>query len=114
MENIELEFDRRKDLINSGRILYLGIEGKFTNLTIWKSRLYAKINPDNSEGIFMRIQKYQQYSVPLLKDTLSYIKNKKSPVHSLGVFDFPTSVDNLDEILKITIKLKERKENVLW
>jgi len=112
-EPYQKNLDERKQTLNSGNELCLGIEGRFTNLRIWKSRIHAPINPDNTEAIFMRLDKANDYSTPLTKETLEYIQDKKHCVHQLGKFDFPTSVDNLDEILNITQALVIRNA-VAW
>lgn len=104
----------RKTKINEGYELWLGIEERFTNLRIWKSRIHPKINPDNTEAIYMRLDKANAYSAPLSKETLKYINDETSPVHLLSKFDFPTSVENLDEILTIVEKLKVRTNVVQW
>jgi hypothetical protein len=110
----QLTNDERIKHINDGAELWLAIEGRFTNLIIWRSRIHAPINPDNSEGIYMRLDKANNYSVPLSVDKLNYIENDKSCVHELGKFDFPTSVDNLEEIINITQKLIVRMDVVAW
>jgi hypothetical protein len=106
--------EEKIDIINSGQELWLAIEGGFTNLRIWKARIHPKINPDNIEGIYMRLDKANEYSVPLSENTVNYINNEDSPVYKLAKFTFPTSVDNLDEILEITKKLPIRKNIVNW
>jgi hypothetical protein len=111
---IQKNLDERKTEILKGSELWLGIEGRFTNLRIWKSRIHPKINPDNTEAIYMRLDKANAYSTPLSKETLGYIQDEKSCVHQLAKFDFPTSIDNLDEILKITEKLVIRRDIVGW
>jgi hypothetical protein len=111
---IQKDLTERKTEIFKGNELWLGIEGRYTNLRIWKSRLHAPINPDNTEGIFMRLDKAHNYSVPLSTETLNYINDEKSCVHKLSKFDFPTSVDDLDEILEITKDLVIRRDIVSW
>ena len=106
--------DERVAIINNGTTLWLGIEGKTTNLRIWKDRLHAKCNPDNTEGIYVRLEKANEYSTPLSVEKLNYIENDKSPVHQLGKFDFPTNVENLNEIIELTLKLTIRKNIVSW
>ena len=111
--------ERVKD-VNNGYELWLGIEGRYTNLRIWKSRLNpvfnrdGSINPDKSEGIFMRLDKAHSYSAPVSEKTLGYIQDEKSIVHKLAKFEFPTSVENLNEIIEITKSLKIRMDIVEW
>lgn len=111
---IQKNLDERKAEINKGNELWLGIEGRYTNLRIWKSRIHPLINPDNTEAIYMRLDKANEYSTPLSKETLKYINDDKSCVHKLAKFDFPTSIDNLDEILSITENLVIRRDIVQW
>jgi hypothetical protein len=111
---VHKSLEERTELLNNGSELWLSIEGRYTNLRIWKARIKALIDPDNTEGIYMRLDKANAYSVPLSEETLEYIQDKKSVVHQLGKFSFPTSVDNLEEILKITEKLAVRRDIVRW
>lgn len=106
--------EEKLNIVNNGKDLWLAIEGRFTNLRIWKSRIHPKINPDDTEGIYMRLDMANQYSVPLSAETVKYIQNEDSPVYKLAKFDFPTSVDNLAEILEITKKMPIRKNIVIW
>jgi hypothetical protein len=111
---IQKNLDERLAAINKGSELWLAIEGRYTNLRIWKSRIHAKVNPDNTEGIYMRLDKANNYSVPLNSETVNHIENKKSVVYQLAKFEFPTSVDNLNEILEITKNLVIRRDIVAW
>lgn len=111
---IQKTLEEREVTLNKGFTLELGVEGRHTNLFIWKSRIHPKANPDNTEAIYMRLDKANNYSVPLSSKTVGYIKNEKSPVYQLAKFDFPTSVDNLKEILEITKDLVIRRDVVQW
>ena len=113
-EPIQKDLEDRVKAINSGQELWLAIEGRYTNLRIWKSRLHAPINPDNTEGIFMRLDKANNYSTPLSVETHGYLDNQNSPVSQLVKFDFPTSIDNLNEILEITKNMIIRRDIVAW
>lgn len=110
----QLSIDERIKHINDGCDLWLAIEGRYTNLRIWKGRLHAPIHNDNTQGIYMRLDRANQYSVPLSVETLNYLENEKSCVHQLGKFSFPVSVDNLEEIINITQKLIIRMDVVGW
>ena len=94
--------EQRLEEINKGYTLELAIEDRFTNLRIWKSRIHAPINPDNTEAIYMRLDRCNCYSVPLSVDTHKYLENSETPVKELTKFSFPTSIDNLNEIIEIT------------
>lgn len=111
---IQKNVAEREASINNRSELWLAIEGRYTNLRIWKSRIHAKVNPDNTEAIYMRLDKANAYSVPLSSKTVGYIENENSPVYQLTKFDFPTSVDNLKEILEITKDLVIRRDVVQW
>ena len=117
---IQKNVDERIKSVNDGYELWLGIEGRYTNLRIWKSRLNpifnrnGSINPDKSEGIFMRLDKANSYSAPVNEKNLGYIQDEKSVVHKLAKFEFPTSVENLNEIIEITKSLKIRRDIVEW
>jgi hypothetical protein len=113
-EPIQMNVDERIKFVNEGYELWLGIEGRYTNLRIWKSRLHAKVNPENTEGIFMRLDKANSYSAPVNENNLGYIQDEKSVVHKLAKFEFPTSVENLNEIIEITKSLKIRRDIVEW
>ena len=105
--------DRKKIILDSEE-LWLGIEGKYTNLRIWKGRIHPKNNSDDTEAIYMRLDKANAYSAPLYKESLQYIENKKSCVYQLAKFECPTALETLDEILEITKGLSIRKNIVVW
>ena len=111
---IQKSIDERINHINDGADLWLAIEGRYTNLRIWKGRIHPKSNSDNTEAIYMRLDRANQYSVPLSVETLTYIENDKSCVHQLNKFSFPTSIDNLKEIIEITESLIVRRDVVGW
>lgn len=111
---IQKSKEERLNEIQKGNSLWLGIEGRYTNLRIWKGRVHAPNNPDNTEGIYMRLDKANAYSAPLSADSLKYIENKSSSVHKLEKFSFPCSVESLPEILEITKDLIIRRDIVEW
>lgn len=111
---IQQDMNGRLEQLNKGNELWLAIEGRFTNLRIWKSRIHPKVNPDNTEGIYMRLDCAKQYSVPLSKETFAYLQNPHPALKELVKFYFPTSVDNLQEILEITKDLIIRHNIVEW
>lgn len=105
--------EERINHVLGGNELSLAIEGRYTNLRIWKSRLHPKFNPDDSDGVYMRLDRANQYSAPLSPETLKYIENENSPVHQLAEFGFPTSIENLRKILEITENMPIR-ECIAW
>lgn len=111
---IQKTFDERLATINNSGEIWLAIEGRYTNLRIWKNRIHPKANSDNTEGIYMRLDKANNYSVPLNSESVNYIQDEKSVVYQLAKFEFPTSVDNLYEILEITKDLVIRRDIIQW
>lgn len=111
---IQKTFEERIEAINKGFELWLAVEGRHTNLRIWKSRLYPKVNPDNTEGIFMRLDKANAYSAPLSEKTAKYLVTDNEIINKLSKFTFPTSIDNLQNILDLTKDMSIRRDIVAW
>ncbi len=93
------KLDNRRDIIESGKELQLAVEGRDTNLRIWKS----------SDGIYMRLDIYKQTSAPLNDKTVRMVDDTKSPIYKLAGLGFPTAKSNLDKILRLTANMRERK-----
>lgn len=100
---------QRLDYLYTGKTLSLAIEGKDTNLQIWIGVDGAgRHEPNKSDTVFMRIDKYNEYSVPLSEVSIA-IQDKTSPVLQLTKFGFKSPIKGLKEILEITLKMKYRK-----
>lgn len=100
-EKEELLFNERLEFFEKYKKseLVLGIEGKFTNLRIWISDGY----------VYMRLDRANQYSVPLSVDKVSYLEKDHPIIQKLAEeYGFKTSIDNLETIIKLTIKMKQR------
>lgn len=95
----------RKEKLYNKEQLVLNIE-KDLNLRIWIGYNGTvgedKIYPPNS--VWMRLDNYNQYSVPLSKET-NYTRSKT--IEKLETFNFPSPIEKLDKILEITKDLKE-------
>lgn len=90
----------------------LAIEGKHTNLRIWVdfngTMGEALVNPPDS--IFMRLDKYQAYSVPL-DSGMKYLE-VDNPIRlklTAAGFDFISPIDKLDELLELTKDMQYRE-----
>ena len=67
-----------------------------------------QINPPDT--VYMRLDKYQQYSAPLNEETYNYLEDKEGIIKQLLPFGFSSSIDNLERILEILKPLKETKQ----
>lgn len=89
--------------------LSLAIEGRFTNLRIWIGNEKCLADGGGKRQIFMRLDKYNDYSVPFNAENFKYLQNPPKGFDKLLKFGFQSDIENLDEILEITKKLKYRK-----
>lgn len=85
------------------------IEDKDTCLRLWVgfdgTVKENRENPPNT--VFMRLDKYQNYSCPLDLHTYKYIKDENKIVKKLLVYGFKSSISNLNQILTILKPLKQ-------
>lgn len=93
--------------------LSLAIEDRFTNLRIWIGNEKCLTDGGGKRQIFMRLDKYNNYSVPLDAEKFKYLQNPPKGLEKLLKFGFQSDIENLDEILEITKKLKYR-ELISW
>ncbi len=89
--------------------LSLAIEGRNTNLRIWIGNEKSIADGCGVLLIHMRLDKFEAYSTPLSEKSYVYLEKDNEIIKQLLKFEFGTSIDNLDEILRITEKLPERK-----
>jgi hypothetical protein len=87
------------------------IEDRDTCLRLWVdydgTLGESRVNPPNT--IYMRLDKYQAYSVPLNNETYNYLEDKKGIIKQLLPYGFKSSIDNLDDVLTIVAKLKPKQ-----
>lgn len=100
--------NRKTDLLNRREIV-LAVEGKYTNIRIWASGEGNGCKFKPISAIYMRLDKYFAYSVPLSIKTYSYLDKECLEIKELLQFDFPTPITNLDKILAITAALNSRQ-----
>lgn len=120
MELITIE-ERKKHLLTvtkhidgkpySWNELSVAVEGKYTNLRVWIGNEKSIADGCGRQMIYMRLDCYQQYSVPLTKESYSYIKKPHSALLKLLEFYVfgETDVTRLDDVLRCIEKLKERQ-----
>jgi len=72
-------------------------------LRIWISRSRGNLM------IYMRLDKYNQFSVPLCEEALKYISNPPKEFIELLKFGFCSHIENLNAILEITNKMKHAR-----
>jgi hypothetical protein len=108
-----MTIEERKVELYKKREINLAVEGKSTNLRLWigfdGTVAENKINPPNT--IFMRLDKMNEFDAPLSSDCYGYLMRENKALLELLRFGFKSSIENLDEILKITENLKEREKN---
>jgi hypothetical protein len=108
---------------NEGNEIQLAIEGRFTNLRIWKSNnkieresIYnpvAESAPISDAKVYMRLDRANQYSVPLNQETIGYLEKEHPIIKELLQFGFESDVTNIDKVLEITAPLKDRAI-IIW
>ena len=94
--------DRKEILLNNKTELALAIEGKTTNLRIFSS--------NSDDKIRFRLDKYQNYSVPLSNETILYL-DKPHPIVTklLELYGFNrATLEDIDTILELTKDMKHR------
>jgi hypothetical protein len=88
--------NRKDTLLNGTGEVELAIEGRFTNLRIWRSK--------NDVHIYMRLDRANHYSTPLSDDSIGYL-DKSHPVitklNELYGFNRAT-IDDIDNIIQLT------------
>jgi hypothetical protein len=108
---------------NEGSEIQLAIEGRFTNLRIWKTVRTIKRNsiynpvtelePISDGKVYMRLDKAKQFSVPLEERTVAYLEKEHPIIAELLQFGFESDVQNIERILEITAPLKDRNI-IIW
>lgn len=88
--------------------LSLAIEGRGTNLRIWIGNEKCLADGGGKRMIYMRLDCFNQYSVPFCKERIGYLENEHQALNELVKFGFESDIECLDEILEITKKMKER------
>jgi hypothetical protein len=87
--------------------LSLAVEGRYTNLRIWIGNEKSVAEGGGRLCVYMRLDKYNNYSVPLDMERAKYVKNET--IHFLASqFKFGCGIECLDKILEITKDLKQR------
>jgi hypothetical protein len=88
--------NRTATLLNGTGEVELAIEGRYTNLRIWRTK------KDNT--ICMRLDKANNYSTPLSDDSLKYLDKPHPAVTKLNeLFGFNrATIDDIDTIIDIT------------
>lgn len=89
--------------------LSLAIEDRFTNLRIWIGNEKCLADGGGKRQIFMRLDKLNNYSATLNSETFKYLESPPKGFEKLLKFGFQSDIENLDEILEITKKLKYRE-----
>lgn len=106
-------FVNQKQFIERQNLVYL-IEDKDTCLRIWigfhGTVKENRENPPNT--VYMRLDKYKQYSAPLDEHSYKYLEDKKGIIKQLLPFGFTSSIDNLQTILNIVKPLKQTQLKV--
>lgn len=96
----------RKQYLEAGNELQLAIEGKDTNLRIWVSN--TGNGGEGEKAVFIRLDQFEAYSCPLNLETVQRVENPA--IHNLAKwYTFPCSLSDLDRVMGIVGKLKERK-----
>lgn len=87
-------------LQQKGKTLSLAVEGRYTNLLIWT----------RDGNLYMRLDKFKQYSIPLSEKSYQYL-NLKFLKKDILKFKFGQKFTNdiLVEVINITKDLKERE-----
>lgn len=110
MENYTDIIKERLSILESEKELQLAIEGRTTNLRIFTGKNEnGKYSFKEHNTVYLRLDKFQNYSAPLKEDTFNYLENKDTPVKQLLKFGFSSSINNLPEILEITKGMKIRE-----
>jgi hypothetical protein len=91
--------NRLKQLSTTNNELSLAVEGRFTNLRIWKSK----------DKVYMRLDRANQYSAPLSEKSFGYLNNPPAEIKELLKFGFESSIENIPAIIELTKNLKERQ-----
>lgn len=111
---INVTLEQRLQTIKAGSTLELGIEGRFVNLQIWTGcNKNGKYSPNEHTEVFMRLDKGNEYSVPLSKEIYHYIDDKDKVIEKLLKFGFISPISNLPEILEIT-KCLSYRASIAW
>jgi len=92
--------------------LTLNLGKNKTNLRLWTGRNKAgKHLVKDHDTIFIRLDSFQQYSVPLHEDVIFYVEDEYADILKklieLGGFMIP--ILKMEEVLEITKKLKPRE-----
>lgn len=91
--------------------LSLAVEDRFTNLRIWIGNEKSISDGCGRLLIYMRLDKLQNYSVPLSQETALYLDKKHPAIEKLLTFyEFGnTDITQLDKVLEIVSKMKHRE-----
>jgi len=105
--------ERKNDLL-AGNEVELAIEGRFTNLRIFAS-IKTEKRPCNDNKIRFRLDKGNQYSVPLNNETIEYLDKEHATVKKLNeLFGFDSAtLEDADQILEITKDMISR-QSIEW
>jgi len=107
MERLKTYEERLAD-VNRGFKLTLAVEERFTNLRIWTGSSKTKAEGGVVDTVYMRLDKFKAYSAPLNEQSYGYLNNKSPIIYSLLRFGFSSPIENLKDILTITMPLKQR------
>lgn len=104
-----LQENMNKPNFRDGSELTLKIEGRGTNLRIWVGNEKSLAEGGGRKLIYMRLDKYNDYSVTWNKEYFEYLQNPPKEMSKLLKFEFTSELSDLDEILEITKKMKYRE-----
>ena len=79
----QTSIEERITSINKGNTLELAIEGKFTNLRIWTGRSKSVSEGGVVDTVYIRLDRANQYSVPLRNETFAYLETDCKAVNSV-------------------------------
>jgi hypothetical protein len=96
-----------KKIILSHSELSLAVEGRTTNLRIWKSK--------NDNTIFFRLDKFNAYSTPLSDESILYLDKPNDKINQLNkLFGFNrATINDIDTIIEIVKNMKIR-DCLIW
>jgi hypothetical protein len=108
MKNLTTE-ERKKTLLE-GNEIELAIEGRFTNLRIFAS-IPKESRPLNDGKVRFRLDRANQYSVPLKDDTIVYLEKEHAAISKLNeLYGFEgATLEDIDNILEIVKDMVSRQ-----
>jgi len=109
----------KKIVLTKDHILF-SLKGTELVLKVWKSLIHAPIHSDGTQGIYIRVDHFNQYSMCLDRDD-NYFLSEDLPEHIIKVlnelmeiYTFPAPIEKEEQILSILSKLKIVKRTKEW